>query len=149
MLKKLIGALALFTLANAAMAAKTCTLNVEANDAMQYNVKELKVAADCTEVEVVLKHTGRMDARTMGHNWVLTKTADFQPLTNTAVAAGFEAGYVPKNDKRVLAATPLIGGGKSTSVKFPVSKLTRGGDYTFFCSFPGHYALMKGKLTFG
>jgi len=147
--RQLIGAVALFMLANAAMAAKTCTLNVESNDAMQYNVKELKVAADCTEVEVVLKHTGKMDARTMGHNWVLTKTADFQNLTNTAVAAGFEAGYVPKNDKRVLAATSLIGGGKSTSVKFPISKLTRGGDYTFFCSFPGHYALMKGKLTFG
>ena len=149
MLKQLIGAVALFTLANAAMAAKTCTLNVEANDAMQYNVKELKVGADCTEVEVVLKHTGKMDARTMGHNWVLTKTADLQGLTNTAVAAGFESGYVPKNDKRVLAATPLIGGGKTTSVKFPASKLTKGGDYTFFCSFPGHYALMTGKLIFG
>jgi azurin len=149
MLKQVIGALALFALADAALAAKTCTLNVAANDAMQYDVKELKVAADCTEVEVVLKHTGKMDARTMGHNWVLTRTADFQGLTNAAVAAGFEAGYVPKNDKRVIAATPLIGGGQSTSVKFPTSKLTKGGDYTFFCSFPGHYALMKGKLIFG
>jgi azurin len=56
---------------------------------------------------------------------------------------------VPKGDKRVLAATPLVGGGQSTSVKFPVSRLTKGGDYTFFCSFPGHYALMKGKLIVG
>lgn len=149
MLRKFIGAIALLALADAAMAAKTCTLNVEGNDSMQFNVKEMRVEADCTEIEVVLKHTGKMDARTMGHNWVLTRTADFQNLTNTAVAAGFEAGYVPKNDKRVLAATGLIGGGKSTSVKFPVSRLTRGGDYTFFCSFPGHYALMKGKLIFG
>jgi azurin len=33
-------------------------------------------------------------------------------------------------------------------VKFPTSALTKGGDYTFFCSFPGHAALMKGKLAF-
>jgi azurin len=48
----------------------------------------------------------------------------------------------------VIAHTKVVGGGESTSVKFPVSKLTKGGDYTFFCSFPGHYGLMKGKLIY-
>jgi len=32
------------------------------------------------------------------------------------------------------------------SIKFDASKLTVGGDYTFFCSFPGHFVLMNGKL---
>jgi azurin len=31
-------------------------------------------------------------------------------------------------------------------VKFDLSKLTAGGDYTYFCSFPGHFVLMNGKL---
>ena len=30
---------------------------------------------------------------------------------------------------------------------FPGKKLTAGGDYSFFCSFPGHSTLMKGKLV--
>jgi len=57
--------------------------------------------------------------------------------------------YLPKNDARVIAFTPVIGGGQSTQVRFATSKLTRGGDYTFFCSFPGHWGMMKGKLVFG
>jgi azurin len=43
----------------------------------------------------------------------------------------------------------VIGGGETTTVTFPTSKLKKGGDYTFFCSFPGHWSIMKGKLTFG
>ncbi|HWU52342.1 MAG TPA: plastocyanin/azurin family copper-binding protein, partial [Tahibacter sp.] len=29
---------------------------------------------------------------------------------------------------------------------FAGSALKAGGDYSFFCSFPGHWAIMKGKL---
>ena len=148
MMKKLIIALALLGAADAALAAKTCTLNIEGNDLMKFNVTELKVAADCTEVEVVLKHTGKLPAQTMGHNWVLTKTADMTAVTNAGVSAGFDKDYLPPGDKRILAHTKMIGGGQSTSVKFPVSTLTKGGDYSFFCSFPGHYGLMKGKLIY-
>ena len=61
--------------------------------------------------------------------------------------AGAAANYVPAGDARVLAATKLIGGGQTTSVAIPGSKLKAGGDYTFFCSFPGHSALMRGKVV--
>ena len=43
----------------------------------------------------------------------------------------------------------VIHGGESTTIKFSTSKLQKGGDYTFFCSVPGHWSLMKGKLAFG
>ena len=43
----------------------------------------------------------------------------------------------------------LTGGGQSTEVMFPTSRLRRGGAYTFFCSFPGHWNMMKGTLVFG
>jgi azurin len=115
---------------------------------MKFNVAELKVGADCTQVEVVLKHTGKLPAQTMGHNWVLTKTADMTGVANDGVSAGFDKDYLPAGDKRIIAHTKIVGGGASTSVKFPVSKLTKGGDYSFFCSFPGHYGLMKGKLIY-
>jgi azurin len=84
----------------------------------------------------------------MGHNWVLTKTADMQAVANAGVSAGLEKDHLPPGDKRIIAHTKIIGGGESTSVKFKTSLLTKGGDYTFFCSFPGHSGLMKGKLIY-
>jgi azurin len=65
------------------------------------------------------------------------------------MALGLAANYVPANDARVIAFTKIIGGGETTSVTFPASKLTKGGDYTFICTFPGHYVIMRGALKFG
>ena len=147
MLKQIAVFAGLLLAADLACAAdKTCPLAVEANDQMQYNVSELHVPAGCTEVEVTLKHVGKLPVTTMGHNFVVARTADVAAIASAGVAAGLKENYLPPNDKRVIAHTKIIGGGESTSVKFPVSKLPKGGDYSFFCSFPGHYALMKGKL---
>ena len=49
-------------------------------------------------------------------------------------------------DPRVIAATRVLGGGEADAVSFPLSRLEEGEDYLFFCSFPGHAALMKGRL---
>ena len=148
MIKKLILGVALLSCANLALAAKTCNLAIEGNDLMKYNVTELKVGADCTDVELTLKHVGKLPKQTMGHNWVLAQTTDYTAVANAGMAAGLDKDYLPVDDKRIIAHTKVIGGGESTSVKFPVSKLTKGGDYTFFCSFPGHYGLMRGKLIY-
>lgn len=142
----LAGALSAFS---SFAAAKTCSVEIAGNDQMQYDKKSIEVAADCTEVELTLKHTGKLPVTTMGHNWVLTKTADFQPVATAGASAGTANNYVPKDDARVIAHTKLVGGGESTTIKFSTSKLQKGGDYTFFCSFHGHWSLMKGKLTFG
>jgi azurin len=130
-------------------APKVCKLEIGGNDMMQFDKKELKVAADCTEVEVVLKHTGKLPATSMGHNWVLSRTADASAVSTAGMTAGPKSEYVVPNDKRVIAKTRLIGGGQTTSVRFPASKLKKGEAYTFQCTFPGHSALMKGKLIFG
>jgi azurin len=129
-------------------AAKTCQLQIEGTDQMTFNKKELAVAGDCTEVQLTLKHTGKLPVTAMGHNWVLTETKDMQAVATAGMSAGAANNYV-KDDGRVIAHTKLVGGGQETSVTVPTSKLKKGGDYTFFCSFPGHYAVMKGKLTFG
>ncbi len=145
---RLLFALLLCCLGSTALA-KTCSYTIEGNDQMKFNLDQIAVPADCTEVNVTLKHVGKLPAQAMGHDWVLTKTADFQAVATAGMGAGLNNDYLPKDDARVIAHTKVIGGGESATVKFATSKLTKGGDYTFFCSFPGHYALMKGKFTFG
>ena len=127
-------------------AADSCEQVIEGNDMLQFNLKEMKVSAACGSVTVTLKHTGVMAAEIMGHNWVLTSDADFMPVATAAAEAGLENNYVPAGDDRVLAATSIIGGGKETSVTFSIGSFSAGDDYTFFCSFPGHYAIMKGSF---
>lgn len=129
--------------------AKTCTVAIEGNDQMKFNLAEIKLAADCTQVDLTLKHTGKLAANVMGHNWVLTKTADAQSVAAAGLKATIADSHLPKGDARVIAHTKIVGGGETTRISFSTAKLAKGGDYTFFCSFPGHYALMRGKLKFG
>lgn len=130
-------------------AAKTCNVAIGSNDAMQFDKKEIRIAADCTQVKLTLRHTGALPADVMGHNWVLTTTANLEALATAAGKLPAGSDHVPKGDARVLAASKVIGGGQSTTLTFPTSVLRKGGDYTFFCSVPGHWSMMKGKLVFG
>ena len=124
-----------------------CATEIEGTDAMQYNVGSIVVPASCTEFKITLKHTGTMPVAAMGHNVVITKAADMQAVAADGMGAGAAAAYVKADDARVIAHTDLIGGGQTTSVSFPVSKIKDGGPYEFFCSFPGHSALMKGTIS--
>jgi azurin len=126
-----------------------CKVEIAGTDQMQFDKKEISVPATCTEVEVTLKHTGKLPAQAMGHNWVLSKTADMQGVANDGLGAGFASDHVKKGDARVIAHTKIVGGGQSTSVKFPTSSLKKGEAYSFFCTFPGHVSLMKGTFKFG
>jgi azurin len=141
---RIVIALALLILSGQAWS-QECSLTIEGNDQIQFNLKEMRVKQSCKEVTVTLKHTGQLAANVMGHNWVLTTTPDFQPVATAGQAAG-PPNFLPSGDARVLAFTTVVGGGQETSVKVDVSKLTVGGDYTYFCSFPGHFVLMNGKL---
>jgi azurin len=139
--------LALLAASAFAHAAPNCTIRLKGNDAMQFDLKTATVSASCPRITIELTHTGKMAAQVMGHNVVVSQTADINAITAAGMKAGAAAGYVPKGDARVLAATPVIGGGATTKASFAGSKLKAGGDYSFFCSFPGHSALMKGKLV--
>ena len=129
------------------VAADSCNQVIEGNDMLQFNLKEMVVSSSCSDITVTLKHTGAMAANVMGHNWVLTNTADFMPVATAGGGAGLGNNYVPVNDARVIAASAVIGGGAETSVTFSGALLSAGGDYTFFCSFPGHYMIMKGSFV--
>ena len=124
-----------------------CSVDIEGNDAMQFNLKTIDVDKTCKDFTVNLKHTGKMAKNVMGHNWVLTTTADMQGAATDGMSAGLDKDYLKAGDTRVIAHTKVIGGGESTSVTFPVSKLAAGTAYSYFCSFPGHWGVMKGTLT--
>lgn len=139
-------ALALAIGPTTAMAADNCTINIQSNDAMQFDLKSATVSASCKAITINLKHTGKLPAAAMGHNVVISKSADMAGIAKDAIKAGAKGGYLPTGDARILGHTELIGGGGSTTAKFPGNVLSAGQDYTFFCSFPGHSTIMKGKL---
>lgn len=146
MLLKNLCAATILALASAPALAAECSVDIAGNDQMQFDKKEITVSKSCKQFTVNLKHPGKLARNVMGHNWVLTKQADMQGAVNDGMAAGLGNNYVKKDDARVIAHTKVIGGGETDSVTFDVSKLAAGQDYAYFCSFPGHFALMKGVL---
>jgi azurin len=117
-------------------------ITITGNDQMQFNLAELKVKAGQT-VRLTLKHVGKMDKNVMGHNWVLlTKGTDMGAFGLVAVEAK-ATDYVPAGTDKVIAHTKLLSGGESDTIEFVAPAA---GTYDFICSFPGHYALMKGKF---
>ena len=123
-----------------------CHLTIEGSDAMQYNTREMSAPASCSEVTVTLVHAGNLPKEAMGDNWVLTASGDFNDVANLGMRAGLANNYIPDGDSRVIAGSEVIGGGGTTSVTFSTEGMTAGADYTYFCSFPGHWGMMKGAF---
>ena len=140
-------ALALLSLSITPLWAADCAATIDGNDAMQYDQKAITVPKTCKQFTVTLKHTGKLPKASMGHNWALGTAADEQGILTDGMKAGADQNYIKPGDTRVIAHTKLIGGGESDSVSFPVSKLKAGENYAYFCTFPGHAAMMKGALT--
>ena len=122
---------------------KVVTVALAGNDMMQYNLKEIKVKAGRT-IKLTLTHSGVMEKAQMGHNFVLLKAGtDVGAFANKAsTSAGSD--YIPPSDKgSVIAHTKTIGGGETDTIEFAAPAP---GTYDYICTFPGHSAIMKGKL---
>ena len=130
----------------AAPAAGNCAATVESNDNMQFNTKDIQISKACKEFTITLKHTGTQPKSGMGHNIVISKAEDMDGVLKDGAAAGADADYVKAGDARVVGHTKLIGGGEEASVTVDPAKLADG-SYKFYCSFPGHGALMNGTVT--
>ena len=126
-----------------------CATSIEGNDAMQFNVGSITVPSSCSEFTITLKHVGQLPVAAMGHNVVIAQASDREAIATDGMAAGVDGNYVKAGDARIIAHTKLVGGGGTTSVTFPVSKIQGAGPYEFFCSFPGHWAVMKGSIQVG
>lgn len=119
------------------------SLEIHGNDQMQFDKTEFTVKAGST-VTLTLKHPGTAAKNVMGHNWVLLKQGvDIATFATAANAAGLDNDYIPVGTTDVIAHTKVIGGGETTSITFTAPAA---GTYDFICSFPGHWAMMKGKF---
>ena len=123
-----------------------CEVVVEVGDNLEYSKDVIEVDADCESVTINLTHTGTLPPEAMGHNWVLSAESDFKDIANAGMSAGLEQDYLPADDDRIIAATEVVGGGESTSISFSIDGLEPDGAYTYFCSFPGHWAAMNGTF---
>lgn len=142
-----VAALSAAALFASSASANECELKITANDAMQFDTKEMSVPASCKEVTLTLTHAGALPKAAMGHNWVLSKAADMSGIATDGMAAGADNAFIKTDDTRVIAHTGLVGGGETTSVKFSTAGLVASESYNFFCSFPGHWAIMQGTFS--
>lgn len=136
----------LLALLSPSLWAATCSVEIEASDRIAFSTNVIEVSRSCREFTVNLHHTGSLENTLMGHNWVLARAADQQAVAHAGMVGGLTHSFVRPGDQRVIAATRVLGGGESDSVTFPVELLEEGQQYLFFCSFPGHSALMKGAV---
>jgi azurin len=119
-------------------------IQISGNDMMRYSKNKFTVGAG-QKVKLEFKNIGKLPKAAMGHNIVILKKGiDVLGFCNEALKFPNE-GYFPKTKKNeVVANTKLLGPGESDIVYFVAPSK---GDYDFVCSFPGHFALMKGKMT--
>ena len=116
---------------------------IEGNDQMKYNLDRIDVYEGQT-IRLTLKNVGVLSKEAMGHNWVLVKPGTDKDAFVAAAMTAKDNDYIPTEfESSIIAHTKLLGGGEETTIEFQAPAK---GFYSFFCSFPGHYAFMKGTL---
>lgn len=138
---------ALMIAGTAHAAPDACAIDVEGRPGKQFGPDHIVVPASCQEFTVRLIHTGKNSKEKAGHNWVLTKTEDIDAVMVDGIKAGANNDFLAPGDGRILAKTPMLGGGETATVTFPVSRLRAGQSYTYYCSFPAHAQHMRGTLV--
>lgn len=93
------------------------------------------------KIRLFFHHAG--EVLSQQHNWVLVTPGATAAVLTAAIDAGEDKGWVPPNDKRVIAATPLCDKGGTVMVEFLAPAP---GDYPFVCSNQGHGEDMHGVL---
>lgn len=120
-------------------------IKVEAYDQMKFN-KTIIRATPGEKIKITLKTVSNLPKSAMAHNIAIIKpTTDVDAFIN-ASAGQKENNYIaPGFKEKLIATTPLAGGGETVEVTFRAPE--ESGKYEYVCTFPGHYrAGMKGTL---
>ncbi len=130
----------------AAQPSSSRTIQIQVGDDMRFNPSRID-ARPGEQLRVVLKDTGSMPKTAMAHDFVLLKKgADPKAFADKSATARDTNFIAPALKTQVLASTTLVGPGESAEATFAAPK--QAGEYTFICSFPGHFAVgMKGTLN--
>ena len=135
----------LVCLAITSHAAKKITIT--GNDTMQFDTKEFTVKAG-EKVELELKNIGKLPKLAMGHNLVILKKGiSALKFGQKIMGLGASAtNALPEGSMDdVVAATKLLGPAESDVITFTAPE--EPGDYQYLCSFPGHFAMMRGVMV--
>jgi azurin len=122
-------------------------ITISGNDTMQFDIKNFEVTAG-KEVKLTFKNTGKLPKIAMGHNLVLLKNGITAiAFGQKALGAGANAvNPLPDSLKGdVIASTKLLGPGEQEILTFTAPKDP--GSYEYVCTFPGHFAMMRGTMT--
>ena len=141
---KLLSYLALVSIAITTHAAQKVTIT--GNDTMQFDKREFTVKSG-EKVELEFKNIGKLPKIAMGHNLVILKQGiSSLKFGQKVMAMGANAtNPLPEASMSdVIAATKLLGPGESETISFTAPEP---GDYQFVCSFPGHFAMMRGIMV--
>ncbi len=144
-MKKIILSSFLYVTLGFVVSAAEITIN--GNDTMQFDVKAFDVKAG-EKVSLTLKNSGKLPKIAMGHNIVLLKKGVTAiGFGQKALGAGANAtNPLPDSVKAdAIAWTKLLGPGESDTVSFIAPK--EPGAYEYVCTFPGHFAMMRGTMT--
>lgn len=115
-------------------------------------VHEIQAPRKCTKFTIKLRYKGVFPSSAMGHNLVITEDKHIKEISTLSLKRGANKGYLPpSNDSRVLAtSTKLLGGGagdfKEEDIMIELNRIPKGSNISFWCSFPGHISMMKGKF---
>ena len=121
-------------------------VTISGNDTMQFDIKSFN-ASKGTDFKLTFKNTGKLPKIAMGHNLVILKKGiSAIKFGQKVMAAGGNAtNALPEavmDD--VIAHTKLLGPGESEVITFKVPMET--GAYQYVCTFPGHFAMMRGVM---
>jgi azurin len=120
-------------------------VTIVATDAMKFDPATI-AAKPGERLRVVLKATGVMPKIAMAHNFVILKPGTDTGAFVSASAMARPDFIAPALKAQVLVSTTLAGAGETVSAD--VVAPAKPGQYTFICTFPGHFnGGMKGTLV--
>ncbi|EDY81078.1 Copper binding protein, plastocyanin/azurin family [Verrucomicrobiia bacterium DG1235] len=129
-----------------AVLANAAEVTVTADDTMRFDTATIEATAG-EPLTIVFKNQGSLPKAAMGHNLVVLKPgSDLATFGNAAVTAAANE-YIPTQPDlaaQVLGHSKLLGPKESDTF---ILTFDAPGEYPFLCSFPGHWALMKGAIV--
>ena len=118
-------------------------VSIDGTDTMMYSKNSFEVKSG-QKIKLTFKNTGKLPKVAMGHNIViLKKSVDLVKFCSEAVKFPTNEYFPKGREKDVIGRTKLLGPGEEDTIYFMAPEP---GTYEYVCTFPGHFALMKGKM---
>ena len=142
-------AFGILAVGSAAFGAK-CETTVTALPGMKFDTQKIVIPDTCKDFSIKLVNTETAPKVAMGHNLVIVETSKMPALTAAAIPAGLAGNYLPKDSSTYLAATKVLGPKESETIKLSAAQLKSiaAAPHSFVCTFPGHFAIMKGEIQY-